>query len=104
MSKFCPEGVRYFGYTSGSDKGKFQPASVQAGQTKVQAISGSQPAIKQAKGGAGATPAGVHKHSGTMDCCKVKHMNASHGGPSRKAGADACPEGVRKFGDTVSKK
>jgi len=99
------EGCRYFGYEGKSDKGKYQPADVQSGKANaVASKGGSQPAIKLAKGGANATPAGVHKHSGTENHVKVQHKNARLSGPAKKSGADATPEGVRKFSGKSVKK
>ena len=104
MSKFCPPGVRYFTYAAQSTKGSKHPDSLNAGQPTVEFISGSHPAIKPGKGNTGHTPAGVHEHSGAEDYVKVNHKAAARSGPSKKAGQDARPEGVRVFGDNVKKK
>ncbi len=104
MAKFCPAGVRYFTYAAQSTKGSKHPEAVNAGQPAVEFIGGSHPAIKVAKGSASHVPAGVHKNSGTEDRAKVMHKAATRSGPSKKAGQNATPEGVRSFGDNVRKK
>ena len=100
MSEYCPPGVRYFSYGTKKNAGKAQPDNVSKGLITVEAISGSHPAISMAKGGSGKV-AGVTQHSGKEAHVKVMHKNASHGGPAKKAGASARPEGVRVFKDDV---
>ena len=92
-----------YSYGQKSSKGKFHPADINAGQSAVAGSCEPHPAISLAKGGS-AKIAGVHQHSGTEAYTKVQHKNASHGGPAKKAGADATPEGVRKFGGGKAKK
>lgn len=97
--KFQPAGVKCYGYKQSGNKGRFQPDTVNAGQSGAEFYEGSQPGITLAKGGS-AKIAGVKQMSGKENHVKVKHLNASHSGP-KKAGADASarPEGVRVFKD-----
>jgi hypothetical protein len=94
-----PSGVRCFGYAKQDTRGKAHPDTVNSGQAAVESYGGGQGAITLASGGANASAA--RKLSGTDNMgAKVKHLNASHGGP-KAAGAntDARPEGVRVFKD-----
>lgn len=98
-----PDGVHKFSGVGvqQSNKGKFQPDSINAGRSGNTSGSGKAANPKMGKGSAGATPAGVHRHSGTEDMgAKVKHLNAAKSGPGKHAGANAVPEGVRKFKGT----
>lgn len=104
MSKYCPEGVRYADFKQEGSKGKFHPAELGSGPNVVGSVSGGAGKTKLASGSAGATPAGVHKHSGTESFTKVVHKNASHSGPAKKAGVKATPEGVRSFGGGKAKR
>lgn len=92
-----PAGVCKYGYGTKSDRGKFQPEAVHGGLNTAPHEGGSQPAISLAKGGQAAAPA--TKFSGTESFgASVKHLNVKLGGPAKKAGQAAIPEGVRKFG------
>lgn len=98
-----PEGVRKFDGSGeqASTKGKYTPAGVSPGRSANTKGSGSHPAIELQNGSANKIPAAVRKHSGTEDFgAQVKHLNAKHSGPSKAAGANAIPEGVRKFKGT----
>ena len=103
MSDKCPAGVRYFGHAKSGSKGKHHPADLGSGPNTTEFISGGGPAPKLAKGGSSKL-AGVKQLSGTEHFTKVQHKNASLGGPAKKAGANATPDGVRSFGGGKAKR
>lgn len=98
-----PSGVKYWGHEKAGDKGKFHPA-VGSGPNTTKHISGSYPSISKPSGGSDAACGANVKHSGTENHVKVVSKSGARGGPQKKSGANATPDGVRKFAGTSVKK